>query len=186
MVYIGVETRLLASVNYPGMSTEGLLWFKDLTIPDPYFVLPLLYTLSIFVAINLQTTLAKRNGLVVARLDEYMAYGISFLMFTVFFYIGMKLIAGVQLYIFATSMLSLATTFLWRMRYVRRLFNLPPIAGLRFSMIHSDPAKLQQLFKKDNFVYKRTIATAPQKKEGILSSFSPTQYIRKIFGADKK
>ena len=33
--------RGMADVPVPGLETGGLLWFKDLTLPDPYLVIPL-------------------------------------------------------------------------------------------------------------------------------------------------
>ena len=27
--------------DYPGMLTDGILWFKDLSSPDPYGILPI-------------------------------------------------------------------------------------------------------------------------------------------------
>ena len=34
--------RKCASVPYPGWETGGTLWFPDLTVADPYFILPVL------------------------------------------------------------------------------------------------------------------------------------------------
>lgn len=33
--------RGMANLPVPGLETGGLLWFSNLTIPDPYFILPL-------------------------------------------------------------------------------------------------------------------------------------------------
>lgn len=32
--------RGMGDLPVPGLEKEGLLWIKDLTVPDPYFVLP--------------------------------------------------------------------------------------------------------------------------------------------------
>lgn len=36
------ERFYLEQVNYPGLSTGGTMWFTDLTIADPYYILPLI------------------------------------------------------------------------------------------------------------------------------------------------
>jgi len=33
--------------DYPEMLTGGFLWFKDLSLPDPYFILPILNCMTI-------------------------------------------------------------------------------------------------------------------------------------------
>jgi YidC/Oxa1 family membrane protein insertase len=35
------------------MKTGGILWFTDLTIPDPYFLLPILTAASLWAALEL-------------------------------------------------------------------------------------------------------------------------------------
>lgn len=36
-----VLLRAMGHLPVPGMETGGILWFQNLTIPDPYFILPL-------------------------------------------------------------------------------------------------------------------------------------------------
>lgn len=33
--------------SFPGMNTGGLFWFKDLTVPDPYYLLPLVSAITV-------------------------------------------------------------------------------------------------------------------------------------------
>ena len=35
-----VAIRRMAAVPVESMKTEGLYWFTDLTVPDPYYILP--------------------------------------------------------------------------------------------------------------------------------------------------
>ena len=42
--------------NYPGMKTDGFLWFKNLADPDPYFILPLGLALVAFTTIHVRST----------------------------------------------------------------------------------------------------------------------------------
>jgi YidC/Oxa1 family membrane protein insertase len=35
-----LATRDMSSLPIPGMKTEGVLWFTDLSAPDPYMIMP--------------------------------------------------------------------------------------------------------------------------------------------------
>lgn len=47
--------KKMANASYPGFSTEGTLWFKDLTICDPYWALPVISatTLALVMRVNI-------------------------------------------------------------------------------------------------------------------------------------
>ena len=40
--------RGMAALPVPGLEDGGLLWFEDLTLPDPYYVLPLAFASTLF------------------------------------------------------------------------------------------------------------------------------------------
>ncbi len=49
LVWAGLVQRFSFKVeDYPEMMTGGFLWFKDLSMTDPYFILPLLNSITIF------------------------------------------------------------------------------------------------------------------------------------------
>ncbi|KAJ3036452.1 Mitochondrial inner membrane protein oxa1l [Rhizophlyctis rosea] len=45
--------RKMADVHVPGFDKEGLWWFSDLTVYDPYYVLPLLATAGLMITVEL-------------------------------------------------------------------------------------------------------------------------------------
>ena len=49
-VYAGL--REMAELPVISMQTGGLSWFKDLTVADPYYALPLITVATLFVAIE--------------------------------------------------------------------------------------------------------------------------------------
>ena len=51
-VFTGI--REMAALPVVSMQTGGLLWFTDLTVPDPYFVLPLLNAATLLLAIEVR------------------------------------------------------------------------------------------------------------------------------------
>lgn len=47
-VWAGIVQRFSLNIeDYPEVMTGGFLWFKDLTMTDPYFILPLLNSIMI-------------------------------------------------------------------------------------------------------------------------------------------
>lgn len=44
--------RGMSSLPVPGMTTEGWLWFADLTVADPLYILPVATAASMFVVIK--------------------------------------------------------------------------------------------------------------------------------------
>ena len=41
-------TRNMASLPVPGFEDGGVLWFRDLTVSDPFFLLPMITGISTF------------------------------------------------------------------------------------------------------------------------------------------
>jgi YidC/Oxa1 family membrane protein insertase len=48
--------RNMSEIPVPGLETGGLLWFSDLTVPDPLYILPLVGPVLIFGAIKVCTS----------------------------------------------------------------------------------------------------------------------------------
>jgi YidC/Oxa1 family membrane protein insertase len=49
LVWMGMVHKFSFKLDeYPQMLTEGFFWFSDLTVPDPYFIFPILISLCIF------------------------------------------------------------------------------------------------------------------------------------------
>jgi YidC/Oxa1 family membrane protein insertase len=44
----------LATQPIPSMTREGIFWFQDLTLADPYYILPALTTLSLLASLEVQ------------------------------------------------------------------------------------------------------------------------------------
>lgn len=60
IVWAGLVQRFSYNIeDYPEMLTGGFLWFKDLSISDPYFILPALNVLFIFLNIYVKLCLYR-------------------------------------------------------------------------------------------------------------------------------
>lgn len=55
-VWAGLVQRFSLNIeDYPEIMTGGFLWFKDLTLSDPYFIIPFIN--AVFVLLNLIVTI---------------------------------------------------------------------------------------------------------------------------------
>lgn len=63
-----IALRKMAYAPVPSMQTGGLWWFTDLTAADPYYVLPLVVTGTMFAILEVQPAvlIIYLNGLDVA------------------------------------------------------------------------------------------------------------------------
>lgn len=54
-IFVSFFLTLRAMTSYPveDMATQGLLWFKDLTLADPYYALPVMTASTLFVVLRL-------------------------------------------------------------------------------------------------------------------------------------
>ena len=62
--------------DYPGMITDGFLWFKNLTEPDPYFLLPFMLASCTFLNIHKSPTSSSMAGGMgnIARYIKYFTF----------------------------------------------------------------------------------------------------------------
>lgn len=67
--------------DYPQMLNGGFLWFRDLTMPDPYFILPIINSFFMFYNINCQTYSMNEQF---KKMKKY-AFVMPFMSMTVFF-----------------------------------------------------------------------------------------------------
>lgn len=58
--FIGL--RRMANAPVESMATGGVFWFTDLTVPDPYYILPLITSATFYLTIELGTDSAKLNS----------------------------------------------------------------------------------------------------------------------------
>ena len=71
MTWISLVNRL--SYNYdisPAMLTEGLFWFRDLSVPDPYCVLPVLG--GVINILNMLNTSVNNSSTIMRRMRKYL------------------------------------------------------------------------------------------------------------------
>ena len=58
--------------EYPEMLTGGFLWFKDLSIPDPYFILPIIN--SMLICYNFISNTTLQNTVLMTKMRRFMIF----------------------------------------------------------------------------------------------------------------
>ena len=98
VVWAGIIQRFIFKLeDHPEMLTGGFFWFNDLTISDPYFILPLVNSLLIFFNFLYNTTTIPNTYFVKSRRQMMIMPFLSLPMFC-------TLPTGLVLYTFTSSL----------------------------------------------------------------------------------
>lgn len=128
------------------MFSEGLLWFTDLTYPDPYYALPIVIWIFSITNIKIAAWMAeKRYGLVLKPAQTIIG-NIACVFVSVFGIFSTIFPSGLQLLICLNLLTNFLLTLSYRSRLFRKTFGLPPNTGVHFSLEHSDPNKVKAAF----------------------------------------
>ncbi|KAA8618225.1 mitochondrial export translocase Oxa1 [Pyrenophora tritici-repentis] len=122
--WIGISAfrlmRAMAELPIPGMTTDGFLWFSDLTTRDPYFFLPVATTAMMYTVFKL----GGETGLQTASKSQ------KTMMTVMAFFLGAVTAfqaAAIQIYFFTSALLGGMTGWLLRQNKFRRFIRIRPI-----------------------------------------------------------
>ncbi|XP_014671157.1 PREDICTED: mitochondrial inner membrane protein OXA1L-like [Priapulus caudatus] len=129
-VFISFFVGLRKMANFPleSMKVGGLFWFENLTIPDPYFLIPAMTSLTLLITLEIGAETGAR--LESMKTMRYVFRAMPFL----FFPIMMKFPAAVLCYWLTSNLFTLCQVAVLRIPSVRSFFNIEKI-------IHLDPSK---------------------------------------------
>jgi YidC/Oxa1 family membrane protein insertase len=108
--------------NYPveSMKTGGLYWFADLTVADPYYVLPILTSLTLFLQFKIGAEYGTKMDQMKPAMKAFMTlFPCLLLAFTHSFP------AGLTLYWCATNIISVLQARVLRVPRLREAFSIP-------------------------------------------------------------
>lgn len=107
--------------KYPGLRTDGFLWFQDLSEMDPYFVLPVLNATISYFNISLNPNLSNQSTATV--FSKYMKY-MKFLPFLSLPIVGF-FPSALNLYWCMTAATHLSIAVFVRSSLARKIFGIP-------------------------------------------------------------
>lgn len=106
--------------DYPQMISGGFFWFKDLTLSDPYFILPLLNSINIFLTILLNNQMTPNQVMVKGRRLMLLAPLLSFPIFT-------SLQSGMILYFVTMTSINTLVLFIIKSKHFQKYNNIDNI-----------------------------------------------------------
>ncbi|KAF2705786.1 hypothetical protein K504DRAFT_505522 [Pleomassaria siparia CBS 279.74] len=115
--------RGMSSLPAPGMSEAGILWFTDLTIPDPYYALPAITGAIMYAVMKNGGEQGLSNQTAQAQGQKTVQTVLPIFMFVVTTFQP----AAIQFYFFSSSVLGGITGRMLRMPSVRRLMHISPL-----------------------------------------------------------
>ncbi|KAI2634042.1 hypothetical protein GGS21DRAFT_125817 [Xylaria nigripes] len=118
--------RGMADIPVPGLENGGLAWFTDLTVRDPFFILPVLTTGLTYIIFKQMQRLASANPARNELQDKIMQLALT-AMAPVMFLSTMWFPAGLQWLFFVSSLGALMQNQTLLIPGVRRWLKLPPI-----------------------------------------------------------
>ncbi|KAL9103830.1 MAG: hypothetical protein Q9163_001150 [Psora crenata] len=118
--------RLLRGMGYlpvPGFDQGGFLWFKDLTMPDPYGILPLMTSMSYFFAFHHGTA----SGDVGSGMSQSTLALFKYIIPVVTAVFSLFFPSALQLTLFTTSIFTVSQSYIFRQPGFRRFMNMHSI-----------------------------------------------------------
>lgn len=116
--FIGI--RKMCNLPVESMTTGGMLWFENLAIADPTYVLPTLSVLSILAIVyrGIETGMELKNMTPIMKAGIFGMSAISF-PFLIF------MPAGIMVYFVTTNAISLGVSFIMNVNAVKKVFKIP-------------------------------------------------------------
>lgn len=115
--------RSMATIPVPSLETGGLLWFVDLSVTDPFYILPM----TSAVISGLMMSQMQKSNLHRTAATESLGKAMLYILTPVAFLCTMWLPAAVQWFFLCFSVSSVAQSTLTLNPAVRRYFELPPL-----------------------------------------------------------
>ncbi|CAK7206972.1 hypothetical protein SEUCBS139899_009779 [Sporothrix eucalyptigena] len=112
--------RAMAALPVPGLETGGLLWFTDLSVPDPYFILPV-------ASAGIMYFIFRSNMKYMAPEQQQTMKYVQMAITPISILVTVKMSAGLTFFFFTSSFLQLIQTWLWHQPWLRDLKGLPPM-----------------------------------------------------------
>ncbi|MCJ1343812.1 Mitochondrial inner membrane protein oxa1 [Peltigera leucophlebia] len=114
--------RGMSELPVPGLENGGFLWLKDLTVADPYFILPLMTGLAFHVTFKAGGELGS-TALMTPTMKTLFLYGLPLITTTfMLFWPG-----ALQISFAFTSLMALTQSYLLRQPAVRKFLNIQPL-----------------------------------------------------------
>jgi len=172
-----LELQELFSTNIPSITTEGILWFQNLSLPDPYYRLPFLSSLATIILIKFGADIPVSNQRVMLPIM------VLFSSFGMFFTRNLPM--GIHLYWTSTAVISILQVFLLNKTFLKRIFKIPDPEGIKFNPTLYETLK-EAKEAKLNIMKKATTKTTDQIKNQTISDVKKPKTMNQTISDVKK
>ncbi|RIA97729.1 60Kd inner membrane protein [Glomus cerebriforme] len=117
-----ISLRKMAELPVPGFTQGGILWFKDLSVPDPQVILPFLVSFGFILTLEL----GAESGALKNSQGTGLRWFFRILSITSIFF-TMQLPSAVLYYFFCANTLAFTQSQLLKNKRVRNYFGLPKL-----------------------------------------------------------
>ncbi|CAB4409812.1 unnamed protein product [Rhizophagus irregularis] len=116
-----IALRKMAELPVPGLEHGGILWFKDLSVPDPQIILPFLVSGGFIAMLEFGVDTNLKNTQAVGLKWFFRIISVTSIFFT------MQLPSAILYHFFCTNLISFTQSLLLKNNKVRSCFGLPAI-----------------------------------------------------------
>jgi YidC/Oxa1 family membrane protein insertase len=123
-IFISVFLALRGMATFPleSMKTGGLLWFTDLTLADPYYILPMATSLTLWAVLKLGVDMGQAQD-PNSPMTKFMVNGLPFITFL----FTMNFESAIVCYWATSNLISLAQVGIINRPRVRERLGIPPL-----------------------------------------------------------
>jgi len=135
--------RKMANLPVESMKEGGLFWFTDLTLADPYYILPLLTSLTLFITMELGVDGVRLSSSTHGQTMRYVMRTIPIIVFP----LTMNFPAAILCYWVSTNAVSLVQVSLLKIPGLREKLKIEPIRKLTDDMLPIKKKPFKQSIK---------------------------------------
>nr|AWV66674.1 phosphoinositide 3-kinase regulatory subunit 4 [Brachionus koreanus] len=164
-----IAIRKMCKLPVESMETGGALWFTDLTIADPYFILPTVATASILAIVyrGVDTGMSSAN---MTPTTKAIVYGVSAISYPFFLFMP----SGVMSYVCTTNFISLALSVILNVNAVKKILKIPILTEMDKLKIKESQKKTKNFISgfKESIQNQRIIAEVKERESLREKQFS--------------
>ncbi|XP_050312461.1 mitochondrial inner membrane protein OXA1L [Anthonomus grandis grandis] len=135
--------RKMANVPVESLRTGGILWFPDLTLPDQYFLLPAITSLTLWVTIEVGADAGRLSSQNMAIM-KYVLRGLPLVILP----FTLNFPTAILCYWVSTNFISLGQVAFLRIPKVRNYFNIEPLINYTPEQLPTKPKGFTQGIKE--------------------------------------
>ncbi|OLY85106.1 Mitochondrial inner membrane protein OXA1L [Smittium mucronatum] len=128
MISFFMALRAMSELPVPSFETGGALWFTNLALADPYFILPVISSLGMIGLFEISKKL--QNSIPSPAIMTWGMRGVGVIMALV----TMKFQAAIFVYFITSNLFSTALVFVFANPYLRKLFKIPQLKKVNLAI----------------------------------------------------